>query len=135
MVSALIDVNLENGNNLNECQRLMELKNEETKIEYVPNQINLGAADDTGKGKERAIKDVRDMGLDIVEVPLDDPKVGRGDIGLGMAVGCRNADINNRMRVILREANNTWAIGKKLRFSVHGNEEYVIEETMRVKIQ
>ncbi|TYI21370.1 hypothetical protein ES332_A06G033700v1 [Gossypium tomentosum] len=46
-----------------------------------------------------------------------------------------DSDISNRMRVILREANNTWAIGKKLRFSVHGNEEDVIEEIMRVEIQ
>lgn len=46
-----------------------------------------------------------------------------------------DSDITNRMRVILREANNTWALGKKLGFGVHGNEEEVIEELMRAEIQ
>ncbi|KAH1083863.1 hypothetical protein J1N35_023624 [Gossypium stocksii] len=46
-----------------------------------------------------------------------------------------DSDISNRMRVILREANNTWAIGKKLGFSVHGDEEDVIEEIMRAEMQ
>ncbi|KAK5786970.1 hypothetical protein PVK06_041620 [Gossypium arboreum] len=78
----------------------MELENEETEIQYVPNEINLGVADDMGKGKERAMKDVRDMGLDIVEVPLDDPKVGGGDIGLGIVVGCRNEGISNSKEFI-----------------------------------
>ncbi|KAK5818957.1 hypothetical protein PVK06_023911 [Gossypium arboreum] len=143
----------------------------------------FGVADDTNKGKERAMKDVRDMGLDVVEVLLDDPKVGVVDIGSGMDVGCRStglnkkiqsmyeiqtskerkkrdralhkekakesrkederivnvslsdSDISNRMRVILREANNTQAIEKKLGFSVHGNEEDVIKEIMRAEMQ
>ncbi|PPS18921.1 hypothetical protein GOBAR_AA01660 [Gossypium barbadense] len=155
-----------------------------------------------------AMKDVRDMGLDVVEVLLDDPKVGVVDIDSGMDVGCRSAgisnskemiclvegnirsqesdlvrgdcwestleveeelkqerkkrdralhkekakesrkederivnvslsdsDISNRMRVILREANNTQAIEKKLGFSVHGNEEDVIKEIMRAEMQ
>ncbi|KAH1107432.1 hypothetical protein J1N35_011200 [Gossypium stocksii] len=46
-----------------------------------------------------------------------------------------DSDISNRMRVILREANNTWEIGKKLGFSVNGDKEDVIEEIMRAEIQ
>ncbi|KAH1033005.1 hypothetical protein J1N35_045179 [Gossypium stocksii] len=39
------------------------------------------------------------------------------------------------MKVIRREAIKTWALRKKLGFSVHGDEEEVIEEIMKTEIQ
>ncbi|KAH1047061.1 hypothetical protein J1N35_037845 [Gossypium stocksii] len=45
-----------------------------------------------------------------------------------------DSDISNRMRVILREANNTWALRKKLGFSVHGNEEEVLLTKFEVEL-
>ncbi|KAH1045904.1 hypothetical protein J1N35_036688 [Gossypium stocksii] len=134
--------------------------------------------------KVRTMKDVRDMGLDVVKDPLKDPNVGGVDSGSGMGekkglnkkiqsmyeiqssiltsrekkkrdralhkekgrkfrkederivnLSLSDLDISNRMRVILREEKNAWAIGKKLGFSVHGDEEDVIKEIMRAKTQ
>ncbi|KAK5793721.1 hypothetical protein PVK06_034875 [Gossypium arboreum] len=39
-----------------------------------------------------------------------------------------DSDINNRRRVILREAKRTWEVGKKLGLSVRGDKEEVINE-------
>ncbi|PPS03258.1 hypothetical protein GOBAR_AA17405 [Gossypium barbadense] len=39
----------------------------------------------------------------------------------------------NRRKVILREAKKTWEVGKRLGFSVHGDEEMIIEEIMRIE--
>ncbi|TYH95086.1 hypothetical protein ES332_A12G083300v1 [Gossypium tomentosum] len=46
-----------------------------------------------------------------------------------------DSDINNRRRVILREAKRTWKVGKKVGLSVRGNEEEVIEEIGRLEGQ
>lgn len=40
-------------------------------------------------------------------------------------------DISNRRRVILGEAKKMWEVGKKLGFSVRGDEREVTEEIMR----
>ncbi|KAG8473214.1 hypothetical protein CXB51_035176 [Gossypium anomalum] len=44
-----------------------------------------------------------------------------------------DSDINNRRRVILREAKKTWEVGKKLGLSVRGDEEEVVEEIRRLE--
>ncbi|KAK5802384.1 hypothetical protein PVK06_029973 [Gossypium arboreum] len=88
----LMVVNLENGNKSNKCQKMLEVENEEVESEHVSKEINLGVADETDNGLERALKDVRDMGLGVVE---DDLKVSK-DRGIknGSHVGRRNAGIS-----------------------------------------
>ncbi|KAG8493318.1 hypothetical protein CXB51_010713 [Gossypium anomalum] len=44
-----------------------------------------------------------------------------------------NSNISNRRKVILREAKKTWEVGKRLGFSVHGDEEMIIEEIIRIE--
>ncbi|KAH1082650.1 hypothetical protein J1N35_022411 [Gossypium stocksii] len=193
---ALMVVNLENGNSSNECQKKMEVENDDEETEHVSKEFIMGEVDESNIGMERALKDVRDMGLGVVEVNLGVSKGGGFVNGSSLGVGCMKAgfsnpeefigpveenkkglkkkirsmyeiqsssltskekkkrdramlkeegrefckederivnlslsdsDISNRMRVIFKEANNTWAIGKKLRLSVHGDEEEVIE--------
>ncbi|KAK5812058.1 hypothetical protein PVK06_027455 [Gossypium arboreum] len=68
---ALMVVNLENGNKSNECQKMLEVENEEVESEHVSKEINIEVADETDNGLERALKDVRDMGLDVVEDALE----------------------------------------------------------------
>ncbi|KAH1055055.1 hypothetical protein J1N35_033120 [Gossypium stocksii] len=234
---ALMMVNLEKGNNSNECQKKMEVENDEVETEHVSKEFIMGEADEPDIGMARALKDVRDMGLGVVEVNLGVSKE-RGFVnGSSLGVGCMKArcsnpeefidpvkginccqqnenirddimgsnldleeelnrmilhrkkkkglnkkirlmyeiqnssltskerkkrdramlkekgrefckeddrivnlsisdsDISNIMKVILRKANNTWAIGKKLGLSVHGEEEEVIEEIMRAELQ
>ncbi|KAK5793310.1 hypothetical protein PVK06_034452 [Gossypium arboreum] len=46
-----------------------------------------------------------------------------------------DSDISNRRKVIVKEAKKTWEVGKKLGFSVQGDEEIVIEEIMRIEGQ
>lgn len=46
-----------------------------------------------------------------------------------------DSDLSNRKNVILREAKQTWEVGKKLGLKVQGHEEDVIEEIMRLKGQ
>ncbi|KAK5813390.1 hypothetical protein PVK06_028840 [Gossypium arboreum] len=46
-----------------------------------------------------------------------------------------NSDISNRRKVILREAKQTWELGKKLGLSVRGDERDVIEDIMRLEDQ
>lgn len=46
-----------------------------------------------------------------------------------------DSNISNKGRVILREAKNTWAIGKKLGLRVRDNEEDVIEDIVRAEYQ
>ncbi|KAH1090945.1 hypothetical protein J1N35_018202 [Gossypium stocksii] len=87
----LMDNNLDNGNNINECQKMLVLAIEETESEYVSNEMKKGKADETDKGLEKDLKDVRDMSLDIVEDLLEDPKAGGIDNGSNMEVGCRSA--------------------------------------------
>ncbi|PPS15473.1 hypothetical protein GOBAR_AA05112 [Gossypium barbadense] len=88
----LMVVNLENGNKSNKCQKMLEVENEEVESEHVSKEINLGVADETDNGLERALKDVRDMGLGVVE---DDLKVSKdGGIKNGSHVGRRNAGIS-----------------------------------------
>lgn len=42
------------------------------------------------------------------------------------------SDISNRKRVLRRVVKKTWEVGKRLGFSVQGNEEIIIEEIMRI---
>lgn len=42
-------------------------------------------------------------------------------------------DISNRKRVILKEAKKAWEIGKKLGFSIRGDEQEVVEDLMRLE--
>ncbi|KAH1131041.1 hypothetical protein J1N35_002419 [Gossypium stocksii] len=145
---ALMVVNLENGNNCNECQKLMEVENEEEEIEHVSKEF-IGEVDKSDIGMERALNDVRDMGLGVVEIQSNSltskkrKKRDRAMLNEKRREFCKederivnlslsDSNISNRMRVILREANNTWAIGKKLGLSVHGDEKEEIEEIMRV---
>ncbi|KAH1039908.1 hypothetical protein J1N35_041651 [Gossypium stocksii] len=44
-----------------------------------------------------------------------------------------DSDISNRRKVILKEARKTWEVGKRLGFSVHGEEELIIEELIRLE--
>ncbi|KAG8486019.1 hypothetical protein CXB51_019397 [Gossypium anomalum] len=88
---ALMVVNLENGNKSNECQKMLEVENEEVESEHVFKEINVGVADKTDNGLERALKDVRDMGLGVVEDALEVSK-DRG-IKNGSRVGRRNVGI------------------------------------------
>ncbi|KAH1063686.1 hypothetical protein J1N35_028673 [Gossypium stocksii] len=60
------------------------------------------------------------------EVRKDDERIAN--------LSLSDSNISNRIKVIIREANNTWAIRKKLGFSVRGDEEKVIEEIMRAEI-
>ncbi|TYI19650.1 hypothetical protein ES332_A07G179200v1, partial [Gossypium tomentosum] len=41
-------------------------------------------------------------------------------------------DVSNRRRVLLREAKKTWEVGKRLCFSVYGNEEQITGEIMKI---
>lgn len=50
-----------------------------------------------------------------------------------MNLSLSDSDISNRRKVILREAKQTWEVGKKLGLSVSGEEREVIEENMRLK--
>ncbi|KAK5777550.1 hypothetical protein PVK06_045517 [Gossypium arboreum] len=87
----LMDTNLENGNTINGCHKMLEMEIEVTESKYLSKEIKIGIADEADKGMERALKDVRDMCLDIVEDPIEDPKDGGIDNGLSMDVGCRKA--------------------------------------------
>ncbi|KAK5834290.1 hypothetical protein PVK06_018167 [Gossypium arboreum] len=218
-----MEVNLENRKKSNECQKMMEVENEEVESVHVSKEINVGGAVESDIVMERALKDVKDMRLAVVEDAIEVSNVG--GIKNGSRVDCRsvgicipkvvigledgnngsqeneknrdemlesnldleeelnqmiihrkkkkglnkkirsmneiqsslltskerkkrdraklkekgrehrkkdekiinlslsNSDISNIMRVILREANNTWALRKKLGFSVHGDEE------------
>ncbi|KAH1091799.1 hypothetical protein J1N35_019056 [Gossypium stocksii] len=112
----------------------------------------MGEADESGIGMERALMDARDMGLGVGEIQNSSltlkerkkrdramlkekrrefSKYDERIFNLSLS----DSDISNKMRVILREANNTWTIGKKVGFSVHGDEEEVIEEIMRAEIK
>ncbi|KAG8502521.1 hypothetical protein CXB51_001156 [Gossypium anomalum] len=46
-----------------------------------------------------------------------------------------DSDISNRREIILREAKQTWELGKKLGLSVRGDERDVIEDIMRLEDQ
>lgn len=37
-------------------------------------------------------------------------------------------DFNNKAKVIIREAKNTWEVGKKIGFDIQGDERRVIED-------
>ncbi|PPR85881.1 hypothetical protein GOBAR_AA34814 [Gossypium barbadense] len=87
----LMDTNLENGNNINGCQKMLEMEIEVTESKYVSKEIKIGIADEADKCMERALKDVRDMCLDIVEDPIEDPRDGGIDNRSSMDVGCRKA--------------------------------------------
>ncbi|KAG8499712.1 hypothetical protein CXB51_006382 [Gossypium anomalum] len=45
-----------------------------------------------------------------------------------------DSDIGDRRRVILREAKKAWEVGKKLGFSVQGDEGIIIEDLMRIEV-
>ncbi|MBA0843292.1 hypothetical protein Goarm_000494 [Gossypium armourianum] len=92
--------------NINECQQMLVLAIEETESEYVPKEMKKGIADEADKGLEKALKDVRDMGLDIVADPLEDPKAGGIDNGSNMEVGCRRAGKSNSVENISPEEGN-----------------------------
>ncbi|KAH1064326.1 hypothetical protein J1N35_029313 [Gossypium stocksii] len=84
----LMDVNFENRNITIKCQKMLELENEEAETEYVSKEINMGVVDEMDKSSERALKDVRDMGLDIIEDPFGVSKEGGIDIGSSLGEGC-----------------------------------------------
>lgn len=44
-----------------------------------------------------------------------------------------NSFINSRKRLILREEKNAWEVGKKLEFSVRGEEREVVDEILRLE--
>ncbi|PPS11771.1 hypothetical protein GOBAR_AA08864 [Gossypium barbadense] len=90
----LIDTNIENGNNINERQQILELVINETKSEHVSKELKKGSAVEADKGLEKALKDVRDMGLDIVKDTLEDPKAGGVANGSNLGVGCRKVGIS-----------------------------------------
>ncbi|KAH1063662.1 hypothetical protein J1N35_028649 [Gossypium stocksii] len=46
-----------------------------------------------------------------------------------------DSDVNNRRKVILREAKQTWEVGKKLGLRVRGDERDIIEDIMRLENQ
>ncbi|KAH1090640.1 hypothetical protein J1N35_017897 [Gossypium stocksii] len=50
-------------------------------------------------------------------------------------ISLSDSDINNRRKVILREAKQTWELGKKLGLRVRGDKRDVIEEIMRLEDQ
>ncbi|MBA0749841.1 hypothetical protein Gogos_003720 [Gossypium gossypioides] len=56
-----------------------------------------------------------------------------GEVLVAFIPAKRNLDINNRKRVILREARKAWEIGKKLEFSVRGDDREVVEDIMRLE--
>lgn len=61
---------------------------------------------------------------------------GKGDSRIDDSIAnlsLPDSDISNRRKVILKEAKKTWEVGKRLGFSVQGDEEMVIEELMRVE--
>ncbi|KAH1081409.1 hypothetical protein J1N35_021170 [Gossypium stocksii] len=69
-LGALMEVNLENGEMSNEYQKMLEAVNEEVESEHVAKEFNMGGASVSDNVMERALKDVRDMGLDVVEDDL-----------------------------------------------------------------
>ncbi|PPR87029.1 hypothetical protein GOBAR_AA33661 [Gossypium barbadense] len=60
-------VNLENEKKSNECQKMMEVDNDEVESEHVSKELNIEGAVVTDNVMERALKNVRDMGLVVVE--------------------------------------------------------------------
>ncbi|TYH18868.1 hypothetical protein ES288_A05G307200v1, partial [Gossypium darwinii] len=166
MSRELLDINLENGNNINVCQRMIEMENKEAAAESISKVIKMGKVDGVDKCLGRPLEEVKDMSLAVVEDLVEVTKDRGMANGSSMDVGCLNkkirsmyeiqnssltinerkkrdrapqkekgkefckdderianlslsdSDISNRMRVILREANNSWTIGKKLGFSV-----------------
>ncbi|KAH1047060.1 hypothetical protein J1N35_037844 [Gossypium stocksii] len=86
---ALMVVNLENENKSNECQKILEVENEEVELEHMSKEINIRVEDEMDNGLERALKDVRDMGLGVVVDALGVSNVG--GIKNGSRVGCKNA--------------------------------------------
>ncbi|KAK5838091.1 hypothetical protein PVK06_006818 [Gossypium arboreum] len=86
---ALMVVNLENGKKSNECQNMMEVDNEEVDSEQVSKEINMGGAAEKDIVLEKALKDVRDMGLVIVEGAFG--VSNDGGIKNGSHIDCRNS--------------------------------------------
>ncbi|KAK5802523.1 hypothetical protein PVK06_030123 [Gossypium arboreum] len=64
-------VNLENEKKSNECQKMMEVDNDEVESEHVSKELNIEGAVVTDNVMERALKNVRDMGLVVVEDVLE----------------------------------------------------------------
>ncbi|KAK5846765.1 hypothetical protein PVK06_003063 [Gossypium arboreum] len=75
-IGALMAVNLENGKKSYECQKMMEEENEEVELEHIFKEINLGKAAVTDNVLERALNDIRDMGLNVIEDALEVLNVG-----------------------------------------------------------
>ncbi|PPR84507.1 hypothetical protein GOBAR_AA36205 [Gossypium barbadense] len=69
--------------------------NKEAVSESVSKDIKIGEADEVDKCKGWALKKVRDMGLAVVEDPIEDPKEGGNDNGSSMNVGCKNVGKTN----------------------------------------
>ncbi|KAH1130482.1 hypothetical protein J1N35_001860 [Gossypium stocksii] len=199
-----MEINIENGNNINVCQKFLELENEEAVAESISKELKIGEAVEVDKCKGRALEEARDMGLAVEEDPIEDPKEGGNKIGSVLEMGCRktgtsfldkksspadninysqenefekddywnpnleseeerkkrdralhkergkevckynerivnlslsDSDLSNRMKVILRETKNTWAIGKKLGLIARSDEADVIEDIMRAECQ
>ncbi|KAH1047055.1 hypothetical protein J1N35_037839 [Gossypium stocksii] len=90
-----MDINLENGKNINDCQRMLEMVNKEVELVSISKEIKIGEADEMDKCKGRALKEVRDMGLVVEEDPIEDPKEWGNGNGLSMEVGYRKAGKTN----------------------------------------
>ncbi|MBA0870965.1 hypothetical protein Goshw_019470 [Gossypium schwendimanii] len=90
--------------------------------------------------KVRSMLDIQDKVLSINEKRKRDRamkkqrgkgKVDREDTVVNASLS--DLDISNRKRVILREARKAWEIGKKLEFSVRGDDREVVEDIMRLE--
>ncbi|PPR87922.1 hypothetical protein GOBAR_AA32765 [Gossypium barbadense] len=96
MSRELLDINLENGNNINVCQRMIEMENKEAAAESISKVIKMGKVDGVDKCLGRPLEEVKDMSLavveDLVEVTKDRGfgqlgccfSGGFGDDGLGL---------------------------------------------------
>ncbi|KAA3468077.1 delta-cadinene synthase isozyme XC1 [Gossypium australe] len=117
----LMDINLENGNNINNCQRMLEMVNKEAVSESVSKEIKIGEADEVDKCKGQALKEVRDMGLAVVEDPIEYPKEGGNDNGSSMDVGYCKCGLGN-IRVV---SWNSRGLGAKVKLEVDQVDKYL----------
>ncbi|PPS05753.1 hypothetical protein GOBAR_AA14891 [Gossypium barbadense] len=82
----------------------------------------------SGDMSDRGMEDLNNMGLVLAlgmgqEFEGDPKATGGNDLGFNeLALHGPNSDISNRRKVILNEAKKTWEVGKRLGFSVQGDE-------------
>ncbi|PPR80778.1 hypothetical protein GOBAR_AA39934 [Gossypium barbadense] len=102
---------------------------------------NLVGSDEGGNGPgDRSMHEIQNRVLSTKEKQKRDRKeklekgkaVARCEDSI-VNLSLSDSDINNRHRVIFREAKRTWEVGNKVGLSVRGDEEEVIEEIGRLK--